>query len=49
MVVRVAAAFGAHGLAPEELDRVVAETAPALDKLRRRHADGSLPLLGLLA
>ncbi|HKT19880.1 MAG TPA: glucose-6-phosphate isomerase [Stellaceae bacterium] len=38
---------GARGLDPAGLDAMVARAAPALEALRRRHADGSLPLLGL--
>jgi glucose-6-phosphate isomerase len=38
---------GARGLDPAGLDSMLARVAPALDTLRRRHEDGSLPLLRL--
>jgi len=40
---------GAGGLARADLDAVLRDTAPALERLRARRADGSLPLLGLPA
>jgi len=38
---------GARGLEEAGLEAMLARAAPALDKLRRRHEDGSLPLLAL--
>ena len=38
---------GQRGLDPAALDAMLARAAPALDKLRRIRAEGSLPLLGL--
>jgi glucose-6-phosphate isomerase len=43
----LAETIGAHGLAPEEFDRALARTAPAITTLIRRRDDGSLPLLRL--
>ncbi len=42
-------AVGAGGLARADYDALLAATRPAIDALRRRHADGSLPLLRLPA
>jgi glucose-6-phosphate isomerase len=39
--------IGPHGIAQAALDDALARTAPALDWLRARHADGALPLLRL--
>jgi glucose-6-phosphate isomerase len=44
-----AAAVGAAGLEPAHYESLLAEAAPALGALRRRHEDGSLPLLRLPA
>ena len=41
----LAAKIGDHGLSPAELDAVLARAVPALDSIRLRHKDGSLPLL----
>ncbi|HEY3917003.1 MAG TPA: glucose-6-phosphate isomerase [Stellaceae bacterium] len=43
----LAETVGQHGLDRGALDDMLARTAPALDKLRRMRADGSLPLLRL--
>jgi glucose-6-phosphate isomerase len=42
-------AIGPHGLTSAELEKVLAEAAPSLEKLRARQKDGSLPLLRLPA
>ncbi|MBX6367533.1 MAG: glucose-6-phosphate isomerase [Rhodospirillales bacterium] len=42
-------AIGAHSIDEEQLGEVLAEAAPALDKLRQWHQDGTLPLLRLPA
>jgi glucose-6-phosphate isomerase len=42
-------AVGAGGLARSDYDALLAATRPAIDTLRQRHADGSLPLLRLPA
>jgi glucose-6-phosphate isomerase len=42
-------AVGAGGLARADFDKLLAATRPAIDDLRNRHADGSLPLLRLPA
>lgn len=42
-------ALGGHGLARARFEALLAGTAAALDDLRARHADGSLPLLRLPA
>ena len=39
--------IGTHGVAAAALDDALARTAPALDWIRARHADGALPLLRL--
>jgi glucose-6-phosphate isomerase len=44
-----ASAIGPSGLAREEFDRVLADTAPALDALRRAHDGRTMPLLALPA
>jgi glucose-6-phosphate isomerase len=41
--------IGEGGLGAEAYARALAATAPALERLRRQQADGSLPLLGLPA
>ena len=43
----LAAKIGEHGLSPAELDGMLARDVPALESVRRRHKDGSLPLLRL--
>jgi glucose-6-phosphate isomerase len=45
----IGGAIGAHGIDEGRLDVVLAEVAPALERLRSRHKDGSLPLLRLPA
>jgi glucose-6-phosphate isomerase len=45
----IGGALGAQGIDEAALGAVLAEAAPALDKLRRWHGDGSLPLLRLPA
>jgi len=42
-------AIGTHSIDEEQLGNVLAEAAPALDKLRQWHQDGTLPLLRLPA
>jgi glucose-6-phosphate isomerase len=42
-------AVGPHGLTSVEFEKVLAEAAPSLEKLRARQKDGSLPLLRLPA
>src|SRR4051794_18910041 len=44
-----AEAIGAHGVAADQFDAMLARTGDALVWLRARHADGSLPLLRLPA
>ena len=39
--------IGAHGVDAAALNEALARTAPALDWIRARHADGALPLLRL--
>jgi len=43
----LAETVGSRGLAPADLDAMLERAAPALMSLRRRHGDGSLPLLRL--
>jgi glucose-6-phosphate isomerase len=43
----LAETIGARGLDAATLDGMLARAAPSLETLRRRHADGSLPLLRL--
>jgi glucose-6-phosphate isomerase len=45
----LADSVGKQGLSDAELAAALAETTPAIAKLRRRHEDGSLPLLRLPA
>ena len=42
-----ASQIGAHGVADDVLAAMLADTQNALDKLRKQHADGTLPLLRL--
>ncbi len=43
----LAETLGSRGLAADELNAVLERAVPALETLRRRHEDGSLPLLHL--
>jgi glucose-6-phosphate isomerase len=45
----ITGAIGPHGIDEAALDAVLAEAAPALERLRRWHRDGTLPLLRLPA